>query len=106
MVEDGLSAASQRALMAWLRRRRDVPTVFLMTRSSSILDLDLVGADERIIYCPANHGVPFLASRHPGGHGFEAVSTCVASPEVRARTAGVVVARSDSTELAKAQPAG
>lgn len=92
MVEDGLSDASQRALMAWLRRRRDGRTAFLMTRSASILDLDLICANERIIYCPANHGVPFLASPHPGGHGFEAVSTCVASPEVRARTAGVVAA--------------
>ena len=87
MVEDGLCEASQRALMAFLRVKpgqKDV--VFLMTRSSSILDLDLAGAGEAVIYCPANHGMPFRASLQPGGRGYEAVAMCVATPEVRART--------------------
>lgn len=100
MVEEGLPDASQRALMAWLRRRRDGRSVFLMTRSSIILDLDLVRSNERIIYCPANHGPPFLASAYPGGHGFEAVSTCVASPKVRERTAGIVAVRLEAAEPA------
>jgi len=88
MVEEGLCAASQRALMAFLRvkpGRKDA--VFLMTRSSAILDLDLAGAGETAIYCPANHSVPFQASLQPGGRGYEALATCVADPAVRARTA-------------------
>ena len=88
MVEDGLCEASQRALMAFLRvKPGQKDAVFLMTRSSSILDLDLAGARDRAIYCPANHGMPFRTSVQPGSHGYEAVATCVATPEVRARTA-------------------
>jgi DNA-binding transcriptional MerR regulator len=97
MVEAELCEATQRALMAALRvKAGEKRAVFLMTRSSSILDLDLAGAPETIIYCPANHGVPFCASPSPGGRGYEAVATCVASPEVRARTATIVAVRSDA----------
>jgi DNA-binding transcriptional MerR regulator len=91
MVEEGLCEASQRALMAFLRvkpGRKDA--VFLMTRSSAILDLALAGAGETIIYCPANHSVPFQASLQPGGRGYEAVTTCLADPVVRARTACII----------------
>jgi DNA-binding transcriptional MerR regulator len=91
MVEEGLCEASQRAVMTFLRvkpGRKDA--VFLMTRSSAVLDLDLAGAGETVIYCPANHSVPFHASLQPGGRGYEAVATCVADPAVRARTASII----------------
>jgi hypothetical protein len=59
MIEEGLCEATQRALMAFLRvRPGQKRALFLMTRSSSILDLDLAGPDEAVIYCPANHGMP------------------------------------------------
>jgi DNA-binding transcriptional MerR regulator len=94
MVEEGLSAATQMALMAHLRLRGSGKrALFLMTRSSSILDLDALCATEAVILCPANHSPPLRVVPHPGGRGYEAVATCVASPEVRARTAGVVAIR-------------
>lgn len=97
LVEDGLCDATQRALMAYLRvKPGQKRAVFLMTRSSSILDMDLVGAAETIIYCPANHCMPFLASRHPGGRGYEAVTTCLATPEARARSAGIKAVRPEA----------
>ncbi|QRE75249.1 MerR family transcriptional regulator [Methylobacterium aquaticum] len=94
MVEEGLSAATQVALMAHLRARgTDKRALVLMTRSSAILDLDALAPQEIVILCPANHGPPLLAVPHPGGRGYEAVATCIASPEVRARTAGIVAMR-------------
>lgn len=94
MVEQGLSGATQQALIASLRRQAPRKrALFLMTRSSSTLDLDLIGADEAVIYCPANHSPPFRIVPYPGGQGHEAVATCLAPPEVRARTAGVVAMR-------------
>jgi DNA-binding transcriptional MerR regulator len=98
MVEDGLCEATQRAVIAHLRlkamRKR---ALFLMTRSSAILDMDLARSDEAVLYCPANHSPPFRASLHPGGQGYEAVAMCLATPEVRARTAGMVAVRSAAT---------
>ena len=86
MVEQGLDQPSQEALIAHLRRRGpDRRPLFLMTRSSAILDLAAVGADEAIIFCPANHSPPTLVAPHPGAPGYEAVATCLASPGVRAR---------------------
>lgn len=94
MVEQGLDQASQEAVIAHLRRRgRDERPLFVLTRSNAILDLATVGADEAIILCPANHSPPTLVLPYPGAPGYEAVATCLASPEVRARTAGVVVMR-------------
>jgi DNA-binding transcriptional MerR regulator len=94
MVEEGLSAGTQMALMAHLRLRGSGKrALFLMTRSSSILDLDALGPTEAVILCPANHSPPLRVVPHPGGRGYEAVATCVASPEVRARTAAVVAIR-------------
>ncbi len=61
-----------------------------MTRSNAILDLAAVGMEEAILYCPANHSPPMLVAPYPGAAGYEAVAMCLASPEVRARTAGVV----------------
>ena len=94
MVEEGLSAGAQVALMAHLRLRGSGKrALFLMTRSSSILDLAALSATEAVILCPANHSPPLRVAPYPGGRGYEAVATCVASPEVRARTAGIVAMR-------------
>jgi hypothetical protein len=64
-----------------------------MTRSSAILDLGAVGADEAIILCPANHSPPSSVAPYPGAPGYEAVATCLASPQVRARTEGMIAWR-------------
>jgi hypothetical protein len=94
MVEQGLDKATQEALIACLRRRGSASRpLFLLTRSSSILDLDAMGEDEQIILCPANHSPPTTVRPYPGFPGFEAVATCLASPEVRARTEGVIAWR-------------
>ena len=94
MLEQGLDKATQEALIARLRRRgSEFRPLFLLTRSSSILDLDAVGKDESIILCPANHSPPTTVLPYPGFPGFEAVATCLASPEVRARTEGVIAWR-------------
>jgi DNA-binding transcriptional MerR regulator len=94
MLEQGLDKATQEALIARLRRRASgFRPLFLLTRSSSILDLDAVGNDESIILCPANHSPPSIVRPYPGFPGYEAVTTCLASPEVRARTEGVIAWR-------------
>ncbi len=94
MVEDGLDAATQMALMAHLRLRgTSKRALILMTRSSVILDLDALEPTEIVIFCPANHSIPLRVVPYPGGQGYEAVATCVAPPEVRARTAGMVAVR-------------
>jgi hypothetical protein len=94
MVEQGLDQSTQEALMAHLRRRRlSRRPLFLLTRSCAILDLAAVGLNETILYCPANHSPPIRVAPYPGAPGYEAVETCVASPEVRARTQGVVAWR-------------
>ncbi len=94
MVEQGLDGATQEALIVYLRRRGPGGRpLFLLTRSSSILDLDAVSADEAIILCPANHSPPTLVAARLGTPGYEAVATCLASPEVRARTEGVIAWR-------------
>ena len=92
MVEQGLDRGTQEALIAHLRQRAKVDTrpLFLMTRSSSILDLAAVGSEEAILLCPANHSPPIRVAPYPGAPGYEAVATCLAAPEVRARTAGVI----------------
>ncbi|MES2532827.1 MAG: MerR family transcriptional regulator, partial [Pseudomonadota bacterium] len=91
MIEQGLDAATQQALIAHLRRRGPgARPIFMLTRSSAILDLAAVGPDETILLCPANHSPPMRVAPHEGTPGYEAVATCLASPEVRARTAGVV----------------
>ena len=91
MLEQGLDKATQEALIAHLRRRGpEGRPLFLLTRSSSILDLDCVGADEAIFLCPANHSPPTRVAPFQGAPGYEAVATCLASPEVRARTEGVI----------------
>lgn len=89
MIEEGLSRPSQEALMPLLRQRLKtrVGPVIAMTRSSSILDLASVGPSEAILYCPPNHSVPFVVSSFAGAAGYEAVSSCLATPEARKRLA-------------------
>ena len=84
MLEQGLDKATQEALIAHLRRRGpDARPLFMLTRSCAILDLAAVSADEAIILCPANHSPPTRVAPYPGAPGYEAVATCLASPEVR-----------------------
>jgi DNA-binding transcriptional MerR regulator len=90
MLEQGLDAATQEALINHLRRRPNARPLFCLTRSTAILDLDVVGTDEAIILCPANHSPPTLVAAYQGSPGYEAVATCLASPEVRARTEGMI----------------
>lgn len=90
MVEQGLDRATQQVLIGFLRQRDlAAPPLFLMTRSSAILDLDAMASGETIIYCPANHSPPLIVHPDPTCPGYEAVETCIATPEVRARTTGV-----------------
>jgi DNA-binding transcriptional MerR regulator len=94
MAEEGLDEATQEALIAHLRRRGPVaPPLFLMTRSTAILDLAALGPDEAILFCPANHSPPSLIPAWAGAPGQEAVASCLAAPEVRARTHGVIAWR-------------
>lgn len=94
MIEQGLDAATQQAVIAHLRRRgANASPLFLLTRSSAILDLAAVGADETITLCPANHSPPTQVPPYPGAAGYESVATCLATPDVRARTEGMVAWR-------------
>jgi DNA-binding transcriptional MerR regulator len=89
MIEQDLDQSTQEALITHLRQRARTGKrpLFLLTRSSSILDLAAVGPDEAIILCPANHSPPTRVAPYPGASGYEAVATCLASPDVRARIA-------------------
>ena len=59
MVEQGLDEASQQALVACLREGgAGKRTLFMLTRSRAILDLDCATAEEQVIFCPANHSPP------------------------------------------------
>jgi DNA-binding transcriptional MerR regulator len=91
MVEQGLDQQTQEALIRHLRRqaRHGARVLFMLTRSSSILDLQAAGPGEAIIYCPANHSPPMHVAPHPGVAGFDAVQTCLGTPAARARTAGM-----------------
>jgi DNA-binding transcriptional MerR regulator len=94
MVEAGLDQATQEALITYLRlREAGAGPLFMTTRSRAILDLAAVGPDEKILFCPPNHSPPFQVTPYPGAPGFEAVDTCLATPEVRARTEGVIAWR-------------
>jgi DNA-binding transcriptional MerR regulator len=95
MIEQGLDQSTQEALGAHLRQRGRSAgrPLFLLTRSSAILDLSVVGPDDAIIFCPANHSPPTRVAPYLGAPGFEGVATCLASPDVRARTEGVVAWR-------------
>jgi hypothetical protein len=96
LVEQGLDQTTQEALVAYLRAHVSLArSAFLLTRSSAILDLAAVGADESVILCPANHSTPIRVLPYPGAPGYEAVASCLALPEVRARTEGVIAIRPD-----------
>jgi DNA-binding transcriptional MerR regulator len=93
-VEQDLDQATQQAVISRIRLRPPRKrSLFLLTRSSSILDLGSVGQAETIILCPANHSPPTCVAPYIGSPGYEAVATCLASPEVRARTAGMIAWR-------------
>ncbi len=90
LVEEDMAAEAQVALARRLRARGpDARPLVLMTRSTAMLDLDLVGPDEAILYCPASHAPPIFASPRPGAPGHEALRLCLAPPEVRARSQGM-----------------
>lgn len=94
MIEQGLEEVTQEAVIAYLRRHgAGGRPLFLLTRSSAILDLADVGADEAIILCPANHSPPSQVAPYPGAPGYEAVATCLAPPAVRLRTEGIIAWR-------------
>ena len=91
LIEQGLDERTQYALMAHLRRRSgDDGPLFVLTRSSAILDLPTLGPDETVTLCPANHSPPFRIGARPLARGYEAVETCLGSPTARARTEGMV----------------
>ena len=93
MLEHGLDEPTQEAVVAYLRRRSiDRAPIFCTTRSRAIVDLEAIGLNETIILCPANHSPPTRVAPFRGAPGYEAVSTCLASPTVRARTEGLVAA--------------
>lgn len=103
MVEEGLDQPTQEALMQYLRKRarpRGAP-VFLMTRSSSILDLALVGPDETILLCPANHAVPIVVAPYAGASGYEVIETCLGTPQARARLASGLSVQNPSGQTHK-----
>jgi DNA-binding transcriptional MerR regulator len=94
MIEQGLDEATQRAIGGELRARPPGSRpLFMLTRSHAILDLARAGEDEAIILCPANHSPPALVRPYPGFPGYEAVASCLASPQIRARTEGVIAYR-------------
>ncbi len=91
MVEQGLDEATQQAVIADLRRRgHERPPLFMLTRSSAILDPAEATPDEAVIFCPANHAPPFTVRIAPGAPGYDAMVSCLGSPEVRARTEGMI----------------
>lgn len=93
LVEQGLDADTQQALGAWLRARGPTERpLILMTRSTAVLDLANTG-EAAILFCPANHQPPFLVTPAPGAPGYESVAGCLGSPEVRARTEGMIAWR-------------
>lgn len=113
MIEQNLTQATQEALIRYLRqqaRATRAHPLFIMTRSSAILDLTAVGPHEAILLCPANHSVPLRVAPYPGAPGFEAVATCLASPDVRERVAvappsSLTPRRGDSSEPLRADTA-
>ena len=94
MIEHGLDHASQEALIGWLRHRAPgARPLFALTRSSAIVDVSALGPNEAVVLCPANHSPPIQVAPCPGAPGYEALATCLAAPEVRARTEGVIAWR-------------
>lgn len=91
LIEQGLDEVSQQAVIADLRRRaRERPPLFLMTRSTAILDPAEATADESVVFCPANHAPPYRVRIAPGAPGYDAMVSCLGAPKVRARTEGMI----------------
>jgi len=92
MVEKGLDHATQEALIHYLRNfaKQESRLIFLITRSSAILEMTTVGSNEAIYLCPSNHSPPFRVAPYPGAPGYESVAMCLALPEVRLRTEGMI----------------
>ena len=91
LIEQDLEQTTQEALMHYLRDRpNDAAPIFIMTRSSTILNMNKIKKGERIIFCPANHSPPMIVEPVSGSIGYEAMNSCLATPIVRARSAGVV----------------
>ena len=67
MIEQDLEQSTQETLITHLRRRvkNRGSRLFLLTRSSAILDLSAVGPGEAIILCPANHSPPTRVAPYP-----------------------------------------
>lgn len=94
MIETGLDRDEQLALAVLLRRRpRSAPPLVFTTRSSLILDLSRVGTGTTVVHCPANHDLPWIVVPQAGTWGRESVAACLAGPEARALTEGVVAVR-------------
>jgi DNA-binding transcriptional MerR regulator len=91
MVEQGLDEVTQQAVISDLRRRgHERPPLFMLTRSSAILDPAEATPDEAAIFCPANHAPPFTVRIAPGAPGYDAMVSCLGAPDVRARTEGMI----------------
>lgn len=92
MVEKDLDHATQEALSNYLRNfaKQESRIIFLITRSSAILEMLAVGLNEAIYLCPTNHSPPFRVAPYPGAPGYESVVMCLALPEVRSRTEGMI----------------
>ncbi|MBY8975306.1 MerR family transcriptional regulator [Rhodobacteraceae bacterium NNCM2] len=94
MIEQGLDEPSQLAIAAYLRAKASrARPLFVLTRSSAILDMAALGPEETVLLCPANHSPPVQVAPCPGSPGYETVQSCLGSPEVRARTQGVIATR-------------
>lgn len=91
IIEQGLDEVTQEMLIKLLRRREpDARTLFVMTRSSAILELASVGGHETIGLCPSSHGPPLSVAPYPDAPGYKAVAACLASHSVRPRTEGAI----------------
>ncbi len=94
LVEQGLDAETQARFGDWLRRRVGGRPLILMTRSSAVLDLTSEGPGACVLFCPANHSPPVLLEAvAPGAPGYESVASCLATPQARARTEGMIAWR-------------
>ncbi|MNR82226.1 Mercuric resistance operon regulatory protein [compost metagenome] len=98
LVEDNLDESTQQALASYLRKRCSLQRrpLFVTTRSTAILDLELTGHETAIYSCPANHSPPFRVLPYPGAVGYESIVSCLASPDVRARTRGMIASIPDA----------
>jgi DNA-binding transcriptional MerR regulator len=95
-IEQDLSAPTQEAIGAYLRRPANgFRSVFVMTRSTAILDLDHVTSDESILLCPPNQSPPMYVAPFEGAPGYETVRLCLAPPDVRQRMEGVIAIRQE-----------